>query len=191
MLQSVIVGDFAWWLRKVSSAAVFLCLREVEFVTCQAASDLQSQSAAKCQHQINFFVCWLWSQKVPSDTWWLQKGGKFGFELVLFLWLKWTSEEILFTHSLNCAIEKSGEVTQLCSKRQLGVVLCCCCLILCWFWLPVLIIYYIISWFWKLGFEGTLFHRQAIVCLACLSHSDTSVCFWIWHQSLPSGRLAF
>lgn len=108
----MIVGDCAWWLRKVSSAAVFLCLREVVFVTCQAASDLQSQSTAKCQHQINFFVCWLWSQKVPPDTWWLQKGGKFSFELLLFLWLKWTSEEILFTQLCYWEEWGSGSVMQ-------------------------------------------------------------------------------
>lgn len=108
----MIVGDCAWWLRKVSSAAVFLCLREVVFVTCQAASDLQSQSTAKCQHQINFFVCWLWSQKVPSDTWWLQKGGKFSSEVVLFFWLKRTSEEIFFTQLCYWEEQGSGSVVQ-------------------------------------------------------------------------------
>lgn len=114
------MGDCAWWLRKVSSAAVFSCLRKVVFVTCQAASDLQSQSTMKCQHQINFFVCQLWSQTVPSDTWWLWKSGKFGSEVVLVFWLKWTSEEIL-PFLLNCAIEESREMAQLCSWSQLEV----------------------------------------------------------------------
>lgn len=112
----MIVGDCAWWLRKVSSAAVSLCLREVVFVTCQAASVLQAQSTAKCQHQINFCVLVVISDSIPSDTYLLQKGGKFSSEILGFLAQVTIRRSLLF--SLSCAIEKSREMAQFCSQRQ-------------------------------------------------------------------------